>query len=286
MRAYVPDYDLVTPASLKEALDLLAREPGTWRPIAGGTDVMVVFNAGNLAHTRYLSIAGFEELTGIEVRDTHVRVGALVTYTEVRHHPLLRDEFPMLCQAAAESGAVAIQNRGTVGGNIANASPAADTPPALLAYDADIELISKSGTRRRPYRGFHTGYKQMDLKPEELVLAVHLPRRPGQRHYYRKVGTRKAQAISKVCLAASARLDGGVAREVRLAFGSVAPTVCACPATEALLEGRRPGEDLEQEIRAHLRREIAPIDDVRSTREYRLWVAENLAVDFWKSLEA
>lgn len=284
MRAYVPDYELVAPDSLKQALELLRAEPGAWRPIAGGTDLMVLFGAGKLEHKRYFSIAGFPELGGIEVTHDQVRIGALTTYTDVRHHGLLNEEFPMLCQAAAESGAVAIQNRGTVGGNIVNASPAADTPPALLAYDADIELISASGTRRRPYRGFHTGYKQMDLAPEEMVAGVIIPRREGRQHYYRKVGTRRAQAISKVCLAASARLHQGQVNDVRVVLGSVAPIVCCCERTEALLEGKAPGTDLEQQIRETIRQEISPIDDIRSTRDYRARVAENLVVDFWNSL--
>src|SRR5262249_16812439 len=147
-------------------------------------------------------IWNLKELRGIEVTEDQVALGALTTYTEVQEHPIMQKEFPMLCQAAKETGGIAIQNRGTLGGNIVNASPAADSPPPLLAYDAELELISKSGARRIPYSKFHRGYKQMDINPDELLRAIHLPRAQAERfHYYRKVGTRKAQAISKVCFA-------------------------------------------------------------------------------------
>ncbi|MCA9790677.1 MAG: xanthine dehydrogenase family protein subunit M [Candidatus Eremiobacteraeota bacterium] len=284
MRAYVPGYEVVAPGGLDEVLQLLADKPGVYKPLAGGTDVMVLYNAGKLTHTRYVSIAGIAELSGIEVKANEVKLGALATYTDVRHHPVLRQEFPMLSQAAAESGAVAIQNRGTIGGNIANASPAADTPPALLAYDAELEVVSKDGSRRVPYRGFHTGYKQMELEPQELIAAVYVARKPGRSHYYRKVGTRKAQAISKVCIAASTIISDGTATQVGMAMGSVAPIVCVCSKTMALLEGKPVGADLEKEIRQAVLSDISPIDDIRSNRDYRLAVAANLAVDFWKSL--
>src|SRR6266700_1065397 len=209
MRAYVPSYPLISPATLGEALDLIAQDNGAWKAFAGGTDLMVLLEAGKLPHQNYLNIWNLPELRGIEVTDSHVTLGALTTYTEVQSHAILREEFPMLCQAASETGGLAIQNRGTLGGNIVNASPAADSPPALLAYDAEVELISSRGSRWAPYHGFHTGYKQMIVRPDELVARIRLPRTTKPlRQYYRKVGTRKAQAISKVCFAAVARTDG------------------------------------------------------------------------------
>ena len=159
MRAYVPAYDLRVPGSLSEALALFAREPGVWQPFAGGTDLMVLLEAGKLSHKRFLSLAKLSELRGIEVTSGAVILGALTTYTEVQQHPVLHAEFPLLCTAARETGSIATQNRGTLGGNIVNASPAADSPPALLVYDAEIELISEHGVRWLPYQGFHTGYK-------------------------------------------------------------------------------------------------------------------------------
>src|SRR2546430_6137868 len=224
MRAYIPSYRLFSPATLSEALGILAQDNSFWRPFAGGTDLMVLLEAGRLPHRNYLNIWNLPELRGIEVTDAYVSLGALTTYTEVQEHPILRKEFPMLCQAASETGGLAIQNRGTLGGNIVNASPAADSPPALLAYDAELELVSKEGERRIPYSGFHIGYKQMDIRPGELLRAVRL-RRSGERltNYYRKVGTRKAQAISKTCFAGLGRGVRGRNEKSRISPGSVAP---------------------------------------------------------------
>src|SRR6266566_3092651 len=222
MRGHVPSYALVSPASLSDALGVLAREPGIWQPFAGGTDLMVLLEAGRLPHRNYLNIRNLAELRGIEVSEAHVTLGALTTYTEVQSNPVLREEFPMLCQAASETGGLAIQNRGTLGGNIVNASPAADSPPALLAYDAELELVSKRGERRIPYFKFHSGYKQMDIRPDELLRAIRLPRATNQlTHYYRKVGTRKAQAISKVCFAAVGSMTDGKIESVRIGAASV-----------------------------------------------------------------
>src|SRR5918999_102537 len=207
MRAFVPHYHLRSAESLTEALDRLSDEPGLWKPFAGGTDLMVLLEAGKLAHRNYVNIWNLKELRGIEVFDAQVTIGALTTYTQMQSHPVLRNEFPMLCQAASETGGLAIQNRGTLGGNIVNASPAADSPPALLAYDAEVELVSINGTRRVPYQTFHTGYKQTVMHADELLSRVYLPRTTsGARQYYRKVGTRKAQAISKTCFAGLARM--------------------------------------------------------------------------------
>jgi len=287
MRSYIPDYHLVTPQTLGEALESLAREPGVWKPFAGGTDLMVMLEAGKLPHTKYLNLWNLDDLRGIEVDETKISLGALTSYTEVQQHPVLRAEFPMLCQAASETGGLAIQNRGTLGGNIANASPAADSPPALLAYDAELELISKRGSRRLWYRDFHLGYKQMDLQPDELVWRIHLARNTGKlRQYYRKVGTRKAQAIAKVCFAAVAQLENEVIAEVRIALGSVAPIPLRCLKTEAALTGRSIDEQTIASAKAAVAQEVTPIDDIRSTRNYRLQVSLNLLQDFLLTLTA
>jgi CO/xanthine dehydrogenase FAD-binding subunit len=281
MRAYVPAYQLVSPANLGETLDLLAKDNGTWKPFAGGTDLMVLLEAGKLPHKNYVNIWNLKELRGIEVTDAVVTLKALTTYTDVQAHPVLREEFPMLSQAAKETGGIAIQNRGTIGGNIANASPAADSPPALLAYDAELELISKSGARRIPYAKFHSGYKQMDLRADELLSAIHLPRgRQTRVHYYRKVGTRKAQAISKVCFAGVAEIANNTLTHIRIALGSVAPIPIRCERTEAALHNQKLNDENVQIGASTLTREIAPIDDIRSTRDYRLRVSLNLLQDF------
>jgi CO/xanthine dehydrogenase FAD-binding subunit len=198
---------------------------------------------------------------------------------------VLQNEFPMLCQAASETGGLAIQNRGTLGGNIVNASPAADSPPALLAYDADIELVSSDGSRWLPYQGFHTGYKQMLIGPNELLARIRMPRNTrGAAHYYRKVGTRKAQAISKVCLAALGTVRQDQISDVRIALGSVAPIVVRCVQTEDALRGRKADAETIKSACATLSREISPIDDIRSTAKYRLQVAKNLLTDFLLTL--
>lgn len=285
MRAYVPDYTLERPADLEQALALLAHEPGRWAPFAGGTDLMVLFEAGKLTHREYLSLWHLDELRGIVVEDAHVTLGALTTFSEVRDHPVLQRELPNFCSAATLTAAVAIQNRGTIGGNIANASPAADTPPALLVYGAEIELRSATGGRWVDYAGFHTGYKATMRRPDELITRVRVPRAYGAwLHHYRKVGARKAQAISKVCLAAAARVSAGHVAEARLALASVAPVPLRCRAAEAALCGRALDEAVITEARRALEGEITPIDDVRSTAEYRRHVAGNLLTAFLREL--
>jgi len=272
MRSYVPAYELIAPKNLEQALSLIGEE---WKPFAGGTDLMVLFEAGKLPHKKFVNIWGLPELRGIVVSPEYVTLGALTTYTQVQRDAVLRREFPLLVQAASETGGVATQNRGTLGGNIVNASPAADSPPTLLVYDAELELISKSGSRWVPYATFHTGYKQMILRPDELVARIRLPRgREGWTDYYRKVGTRRAQAISKVCFAGALRREGGRIVDVRIAIGSVAPIVIQCRQTEEAIK-RDPASGA-----AALTREIVPIDDVRSSSQYRMRVALNLFADF------
>src|SRR5262252_5974962 len=197
MRWYLPHYEMRSAQNLMEALDLIARQPGEWKPFAGGTDLMVQLEQGKLTHRKFLSILNIEDARRIETEASHVSIGALATYTELQRSDVLRNEFPLLCRAASETGSIANQNRGTLGGNIANASPAADSPPALLVYDAELELICRQGARWIPYARFHTGYKQMDIAPNEIISRIRLPRSSKQwRQYYRKVGTRRAQAIS------------------------------------------------------------------------------------------
>ena len=281
MRAYIPNYRVVSPPDLPEALGLLATEPGVWKPFAGGTDLMVLLEAGKLPQQNYLNIWGLDELRGIEANDTHLMLGALTTYTQIQAHPILRAEFPMLCQAASETGGLAIQNRGTLGGNIVNASPAADSPPALLAYDAELELSSSTGARWIPYHGFHTGYKQMLLRPDELLTRIRLPRKTRNKlQHYRKVGTRKAQAISKICFAGMATTNNSTVADVRIAFGSVAPVPLRCVKTESALRGKQLDANAIASARQALAEEIVPIDDIRSTKIYRLQVSLNLFDDF------
>lgn len=284
MRSFLPSFDLRRAANLDEALALLAREPGEWRPFAGGTDLMVSLEAGSLSHHKFISLWGIPELRGVTSRDGTVSIGALTTYTDLLQHPLVNAEFPLICEAAAQTGGVATQNRGTVGGNIANASPAADTPPALLVYDAEIELISARGSRTVSYDRFHAGYKTMDLAPDEIIARVNLRRRTGWTGMYRKVGTRRAQAIAKVCFAAAARLDGDRVQDVRIAFGSVAPTVVRAKQTESAIAGKVLDAATVAAALQATAADIAPIDDIRSTARYRGFVARQLVHAFLRSL--
>ena len=285
MRSYVPGYELQEPRNLADALERMAREPGVWKPFAGGTDLMVLLEAGKLPHRKFLSVWKLPELHGIAVTSAHMTLNALTTYSEIRRHELLIREFPLLCRAAAETGSIATQNRGTLGGNIANASPAADSPPALLVYDADLELVSARGARWVPYHGFWTGYKKIRMGEDELIRAIRLPRgKSFSKQFYRKVGTRRAQAISKVCFAGAAHMDAARIVDVRIALGSVAPTVLRATETEKILQGEKPAAATLHAAQESLAREIVPIDDMRSTARYRLRVAQNLLAEFCESL--
>ncbi|MGA7855057.1 MAG: xanthine dehydrogenase family protein subunit M [Candidatus Acidiferrales bacterium] len=285
MRAFLLAYYMETPPDLAAALDRMAKEPGIWKPIAGGTDLMVLLEAGKLPHKKFLNIWNLAELRGITANSDYLEIGALTTYTEVRRHEILAREFPLLCRAAAETGSIATQNRGTLGGNIANASPAADSPPALLVYDTEIEIVSANSARWIPYHSFHSGYKQMDLWPDELIRRFRLPRnKQPWKQYFRKVGPRRAQAISKICFAAAARVEAGKIADVRIALGSVAPTVLRATRAEEALRGRQLDSELVKSAQDALANEIAPIDDIRSTSRYRRAVARNLLAEFIESL--
>ena len=281
MRAFVPDYEMVAPNTLDAALALLSQE---WKPFAGGTDLMVLMESGKLKHQRFVSLWGLRELSGIVEDQATVTIGALTTYASLRQSRVVQQQLPMLARAAQETGGVATQNRGTLGGNIANGSPAADSPPALLVYDAELELLSARGSRWIPYETFHTGYKTNVMAADEIISRVRIFRPVAERReQYRKVGTRNAQAISKVCLAAKLEMDGDIVRRVRIALGSVAPLPLRCVKTEAILEGGPLNTETIAAARQQLEAEISPIDDIRSTEGYRRRVAGNLLEDFLRS---
>jgi CO/xanthine dehydrogenase FAD-binding subunit len=287
MRSDPAEFDLIAPGNLHAVVALLADEPGVWLPFAGGTDLMVLFAAGTLAARRLVSIWNLPELRQIEVFAHEIRVGAGCTYTDLREHMVVRQEFSLLATAAAWTGGIANQNRGTLGGNIVNASPAADSLPALLVYEAELILVSARGERRIPYRIFHTGYKKMELRSDELIRSVCLPRRfANYVPYARKAGARNAQAISKVCIAALGRLTGGAIEDVRIALGSVAPVPLRLRETERLLIGKTLEPSLVDAARKTASAEIQPIDDIRSTARYRAAVAANLVAEFLGKLRA
>ena len=203
MHSNPAQYDLIAPTTLEAVLQTLAENPGHYTPIAGGTELMVALGAGRLTQKNLLSINHLKELRFINATESEITIGSGTTFTDIRKHPVIASDFSLLIQAASWTGSIANQNRGTLGGNIVNASPAADSPPALLAYDAVLTLISTRGSRTMPYADFHLGYKKTALAPDELLHSITLPRRfAAYIPYTRKVGTRNAQAISKVAIAA------------------------------------------------------------------------------------
>ncbi len=285
MRANPADYELAAPGTLQKVLALYADEPGSWLPIAGGTDVMVLYAAGKLPARKLVNIGDLRELRRIEVTSSEVRIGAGCTYTDLRQHSVIASEFPLLARAAAWTGGIANQNRGTLGGNIANASPAGDSLPVLLVYDADLILVSVRGERRIPYRTFHTGYKKTLLAPDELIHSICISKNlKGYISYAKKVGARNAQAISKVFLAALARISNTTIEDVRLAAGSVGPIPVRLAATERALAGRAIDNSLLEAAGNVMAQEVQPIDDIRSTAEYRTVVLRNLLGEFLHGL--
>jgi len=249
----------------------MLRDEGPLTPLAGCTDVYVGLNFGTLAAKKFLDLWPLDDLRAIQVSDGALSIGALATYTEIIRSAPVRRRLPILAAAAREIGGVQIQNRGTLGGNIANGSPAGDTLPVLAVADATLVLASAGGTRRVPFNSFYSGYRKSVLRPDELIAAVEIPRVEG-RQWFRKVGTRAAQAISKVVMA-GIRSD-----RPRLSLGSVAPTVVRLPRTEAALASAAGIADARRALDA----EIRPIDDLRSTAEYRRRVSGNLLEQFWR----
>ncbi|HEY5328522.1 MAG TPA: FAD binding domain-containing protein [Acidobacteriaceae bacterium] len=285
MRSDAALFELEAPATLDAVLAQIAAEPGKYTAIAGGTELMVALGTGRLVQRSLLSIQHLDELRFIRVEDDAIHIGAGTTFTDIRRDAAIAEDLPLLIQSASWTGSVANQNRGTLGGNICNASPAADTPPALLAYGATVTLISAIGKRSLPYSDFHLGYKRTALRPDELLHSISVPREfDGYRQYIRKVGTRNAQAISKVALAGIALIEGEVIADIRIGAASLADRPIRCGAAEATLLGRRINEATIRAGRAALASEAKPIDDIRSTAMYRAAVAENLLEEFLRSL--
>jgi len=277
MHSNPADYDLIAPGTLDEVLDILASEPGHYTVIAGGTELMVAFGAGRLTQRNLLSINHLKELRFIEVTADSVTIGSGTTFTDIRRHPVIHSDFGLLESAAGWTGSIANQNRGTLGGNIVNGSPAADSPPALLAYDAELTLISSLGSRTMPYVDFHLGYKKTALAPDELLHSITLRRCfTDYVSYTRKVGTRNAQAISKVAIAALAHMRDGRIDDIRIGAASLLGRPARLTATEHALKNQAINQDTIAAARAALTSETLPIDDIRSTAKYRAAVAGNL----------
>ena len=264
---------LVEPRSLAGALAALRDDPEL-KPLAGCTDLYVGLHFATEKAARFLDLSPLRALRGIRLRGDTLVFGALATYTDIRRSALVARRLPILAEAAATVGSPQIQNRGTLGGNVANASPAGDTLPVLAAAEAVIVVQSAGGRRHIPFDAFYTGYRQTAMRPGELIVAIEVPRVAG-RQWFRKVGTRAAQAISKVVMAA-VRAD-----EPRIALGSVAPTVVRARHAEAVLAAGGSVADAQAALQA----DISPIDDLRCTAAYRRRVAANLVAQFWAETE-
>ncbi|MGE3840117.1 MAG: xanthine dehydrogenase family protein subunit M [Vicinamibacterales bacterium] len=269
MRTPLSSLQLVDPRSLQDALEQLHRDPEL-SPLAGCTDIYVGLNAGAWPARRFLNLWRLDELRGIGVHDGVLRLGALTTYSEITESAVVARFLPMLAEAARQIGGVQVRNRGTLGGNLGNASPAGDTLPVFAVAEATVVLRSISGERRVACADFFTGYRRTARRDNELIEAIEIPPVHGQQ-WFRKVGTRSAQAISKVVMAAVR------AEHPRIAFGSVAPTVVRATSCERLLAIGAPME----QVRAALSQDISPIDDFRSSAAYRRAVAGNLVARFW-----
>jgi CO/xanthine dehydrogenase FAD-binding subunit len=274
-----------SPVTLEEAYAALAERGAAIKVIAGGTDVMVLLNARALEAPEFLDIWRIDEMRGITDEGSAIRIGALTTFTQLIRSPIIREHVPALALASRTVGAIQIQNRGTIGGNIVNASPAGDSLPVLAAYASHIEIGSARGVRRIEYDKFHTGYCSTALAPDELVLAVLMPKLTGEEQdFFWKVGTRRAQSISKTVMAARAKISNGLIESMAIGVGSVAPTVVRARQTESLLTGARLAPDIIEEARLGIAREIEPITDLRSTEHYRRTVTGNVLAKFLRHL--
>ena len=249
----------IRPKSLADAVHIYRTTPGC-RPLAGGTDLMVMLHARTLRPEpqAVLDLWSVAELKGIRGTKDMVEIGATESYTGIIGSKDVRQHLPALAAAARTIGAAQIQNRGTLGGNLANASPAGDTLPVLLAYD----VVVVTDRRSIPIDKFFTGYRKTALQADELITAVRFPL--GREVAFRKVGTRAAQAISKIVMAVSRN-------PARIAIGSVAEVPLRARRAEAALDRN----DIEGAIVA-VGNDIRPIDDVRSTADYRRTVTQNV----------
>ncbi|HEV8578234.1 MAG TPA: FAD binding domain-containing protein [Thermoanaerobaculia bacterium] len=264
------------PRTLDETLRRLAEDPALV-PTAGCTDLMVRGPEALHRMDRVIDLLGVSELRGIREIDGALEIGATTSFSEIRRSPAVRAAFPALAMAASVVGGWQIQNRATLGGNMANASPAGDSLPVLLALDAVVVAASSRGLREIPYAEFHTGYRKTALQPGEIVASVRLPYLPkGAVQAFRKVGTREAQAISKIVVAMTGCIDDGRIAELRLAAGSVAPVPVRLRAAESAAIGMAPGAEAAEATGRAAAGEVTPIDDVRSTAEYRRFALERV----------
>lgn len=255
---------------MRQALELLATAPRPLIPIAGGTDLMVSWHHRPKDDLAFLDLSLLRELLDFRLADEHLELGGLTTYWQIIQSKEVAETFALLVQAARQVGAIQIQTRGTWAGNIANASPAADGVPVMMAYDAVVTLQSRDETVQVPLDQYYTGYKKSVRRPDQLITAIRLPRRKREFEWFHKVGARRAQAIAKVGVA---MVKGALGW--RVVANSVAPTVCRCRNLEQALDDGRTFVN-PAEVRQCLAGDISPITDIRSTAEYRATVLARL----------
>ena len=268
--------DIRFPKNLAEAVRLQANEKTRGKLLAGGTDLMVQWAAGVPAPERATSVWNLPELTAIEVFPGFVEIGAGVTHAFLCECKQIRAHVPALVAAAATVGAQQIQARGTLGGNAANASPAGDTAPALLITGGSVVLASVAGLREVPLAQFWTGYRQIAARPDEIIAAFRLPKKGPAKERFRKIGTRRAQAISKVMAASRILVENGVIVSAAIALGSVASTPVRLAEVEKFLAGKPLSPSLIDEAEKLAQATVQPIADIRSTAEYRRWASGRL----------
>lgn len=276
--------DIRFPKNLAEALQLQAREKTRGTLLAGGTDLMVQWVSGTPPPARATSLWNLPELCEIEIHDDDILIGAGVTHAFLGDAKPIHRHLPALIAAAATVGAIQIQARGTLGGNVANASPAGDTAPALLVTGGTVLLASLSGIREVPLDRFWTGYRKIDARPDEIILAFRLPKKGAAKERFRKIGTRKAQAISKIMTASRIHVKSGRIVAAAIALGSVAATPIRLTQVEELLIGQTLTPQLVAKAEQLAQASIQPIADIRSSAEYRRWVAGRLVRDALENL--
>ena len=294
--ADLPRYRFLRARSVQELCALLQELEGAHEPVAppvllaGGTDFMPDVSQSSLREGPLpwvIDLSYLDELRLIDWDGRRLRIGAAASYRAIRRHLAVREHAPLLCRMAEDVGGPTIQARGTLGGNIATASPAADGVCAMGAYDATVEVRSLSGSRRIPMGDLQTGYKQSTRAPNEVIVAVEItPPAPGSFWIWRKVGARRAQAISKVALAGVAEMREGRLSRFGAALASVAPVTALMPTLRSLVVGARPSALDPAAVDAAVEADIQPIDDLRSTRAYRMHVSKALVRGFLRELGA
>ncbi len=273
------------PPTLGEAMGLLVMYKGKFAALAGGTDLIVQRRTAARELLGVVDLSSIEELRGIALTPQAVEIGAMETHAAIAANEAVRKHLPALAEACLTIGGAQIQNRGTIGGNVMNASPAGDTLPVLLAHGAEFLIKNLEGERWVPADKFFTGYRKTAAEEGELLARIRIPKcDTKERAVYYKIGQRSAQAISKVSMCVRARIRHGGIEWIRIALGSVGPVPVRASGTEALLKGQVLSEGLIGRARESLADEIAPIDDLRSTAQYRKFAAGGLIVRFLRSV--